>query len=95
MFPDAELGDTSLRLMPGEALVLYTDGVTEARSSVATSSAKAGCAGLSSCAGCDAATLAGRIKGVVLDFQEATRATTSLSWSYAPVTERCLRIELG
>ena len=32
VFPDAELRDTSLRLMPGEALVLYTDGVTEARS---------------------------------------------------------------
>ncbi len=32
VFDDAELGDGSLRLMPGEALVLYTDGVTEARS---------------------------------------------------------------
>ena len=32
VFPDAELGDTHTRLMPGEAMVFYTDGVTEARS---------------------------------------------------------------
>ena len=32
VFPDAELVDTHLRLMPGETLVFYTDGVTEARS---------------------------------------------------------------
>lgn len=32
VFPDAELEDTHMRLMPGETLVFYTDGVTEARS---------------------------------------------------------------
>jgi PAS domain S-box-containing protein len=32
VFPDAELGDTHTRLVPGETLVFYTDGVTEARS---------------------------------------------------------------
>ena len=32
VFPDAELDDTHMRLMPGETMVLYTDGVTEARS---------------------------------------------------------------
>ena len=32
VFPDAELGDTHMRLMPGETMVFYTDGVTEARS---------------------------------------------------------------
>ena len=31
VFPDAELSDTHMRLMPGETLVFYTDGVTEAR----------------------------------------------------------------
>jgi phosphoserine phosphatase RsbU/P len=31
VFPDAELDDTHLRLMPKETLVFYTDGVTEAR----------------------------------------------------------------
>jgi phosphoserine phosphatase RsbU/P len=71
VFPDAELGDSSLRLMPGEALVLYTDGITEARSP------DGGFFGedrlrrlLGSCAGCDAVTFAQRIKDDVLDFQE-------------------------
>jgi PAS domain S-box-containing protein len=32
VFADAELGDTHTRLMPGETMVFYTDGVTEARS---------------------------------------------------------------
>ncbi len=32
VFPDAELDDTHMRLMPGETMVFYTDGVTEARS---------------------------------------------------------------
>jgi PAS domain S-box-containing protein len=71
VFPDAELGDSSLRLMPGEALVLYTDGITEARSP------DGGFFGedrlrrlLGSYAGCDAVTFAERIKDDVLDFQE-------------------------
>ena len=70
VFPDAELEDSSLRLMPGEALVLYTDGITEARSP------DGGFFGedrlrrlLGSCAGCDAATFAETIKDDVLDFQ--------------------------
>ena len=47
VFPDAELGDASLRLMPGEALVLYTDGVTEARSSGGDFFGEGRCAGCS------------------------------------------------
>jgi serine phosphatase RsbU (regulator of sigma subunit) len=71
VFPDAELRDTSLRLMPGEVLVLYTDGVTEARSPDGDFFGEDRLRRLlSSCAGCDAMTLASRIKGVVLDFQE-------------------------
>ncbi len=71
VFPDAELGDTSLRLMPGEALVLYTDGVTEARSPDGKFFGEGRLRQLlGSCAVCDAATLAARIKDVVLDFQE-------------------------
>ena len=71
VFPDAELLDVSVRLMPGEALVLYTDGVTEARSPDGDFFGERGLRDLlSSCVGCDAETLARRIKGVVLDFQE-------------------------
>jgi PAS domain S-box-containing protein len=71
VFPDAELRDTSLRLMPDETLVLYTDGVTEARSPEGDFFGESRLRHLlSSCAGCDAGTFARRIKGVVLDFQE-------------------------
>jgi len=70
VFDDAELRDTSLRLMPGEALVLYTDGVTEARSPDGDFFGEERLRHLlASCSGCDAATLAGRIKDVILDFQ--------------------------
>jgi len=71
VFPDAELRDTSLRLMPGEVLVLYTDGVTEARSPDGAFFGEGRLRHLlSSCSGCDAVTLAGMIKDDVLDFQE-------------------------
>jgi PAS domain S-box-containing protein len=71
VFPDAELRDTSLRLMPGETLVLYTDGVTEARSPDGDFLGEGKLRHLlSSCAGCDAVTFARRVKGAVLDFQE-------------------------
>jgi PAS domain S-box-containing protein len=71
VFPEAELRDTSLRLMPGEALVLYTDGVTEARSPDGDFFGEGRLRDLlSSCAGCDAVTFARRVKGAVLDFQE-------------------------
>ena len=71
MFPDSELLDTSLRLMPGETLVLYTDGVTEARSPAGDFFGEGRLRDLlGSCTGCDAETLAGRIKDTVLNFQE-------------------------
>ena len=71
VFPEAELRDTSLRLMPGEALVLYTDGVTEARSPDGDFFGEGRLRDLlSSCAGLDAVTFARRVKDAVLDFQE-------------------------
>jgi hypothetical protein len=73
VFPEAELRDTSLRLMPGETLVLYTDGVTEARSPDGDFFGEGRLRHLlSSCAGFDAGTFAGRIKDTVLDFQEGS-----------------------
>jgi serine phosphatase RsbU (regulator of sigma subunit) len=71
VFDDAELGDGSLRFMPGEALVLYTDGVTEARSPDGDffGDERLRCL-LTSCSTLDAAGIAARIKNVVLDFQE-------------------------
>ncbi|HEX2742186.1 MAG TPA: SpoIIE family protein phosphatase, partial [Rubrobacter sp.] len=71
VFADAELTDTSLRLMAGETLVLYTDGVTEARSPDGDFFGEDRLRHLlHSCSGCDAETIARRIKSVVLAFQE-------------------------
>ena len=71
VFDDAELGDSSLRLMPGEALVLYTDGVTEARSPDGAFFGDERLRRLlRSCSGLDAESIAARIKNVALDFQD-------------------------
>jgi PAS domain S-box-containing protein len=71
VFPDAELRDTPLRLMPGEALVLYTDGVTEARSPEGEFFGEGRLRDLlRSCADREAGAFARRIKEAVLEFQE-------------------------
>ena len=71
VFADAELQNTSLRLMAGDALVLYTDGVTEARSPDGDFFGEDRLRHLlQTCSGCDAETIARRIKSVVLAFQE-------------------------
>jgi PAS domain S-box-containing protein len=71
VFPDAEPRDTPLRLIPGEALVLYTDGVTEARSPDGEFFGEGRLRDLlGACVDCDAETFARRIKSVVLKFQE-------------------------
>ena len=71
VFPDAELDDTHTRLMPGETVVFYTDGVTEARDP------DGGFFGeerlhrfVGAHAGEHAADLARALKNAVLEFQE-------------------------
>lgn len=67
--PELELTSTEIELMPGDTLVFYTDGVTEAR----TRSGMFGTDGLraviSDCKGCDAAEVAERIERSLLDTQ--------------------------
>jgi sigma-B regulation protein RsbU (phosphoserine phosphatase) len=71
VFDDAELSDDSLRLMSGEALVFYTDGVTEARAPDGEFFGEERLRRLlRSCSDLDAAAIAARIKNVVLDFQD-------------------------
>jgi PAS domain S-box-containing protein len=71
VFEDAELEDASLRIHAGDRLVLYTDGVTEARSPDGTFFGEERLhALLRSCAGLDAPATARKVRDVVLDFQE-------------------------
>nr|MBA3610378.1 SpoIIE family protein phosphatase [Rubrobacter sp.] len=71
VFEDPELNSLSLRLMPGDSLILYTDGVTEARSPEGEFLGEEGLREfLLSCKGCDAPTLAARVKQKVLEFQD-------------------------
>jgi PAS domain S-box-containing protein len=71
VFDDANLTDQEAHLAPGDTLLLYTDGVTEARAPDGTFYGEARLASLlRSSVGLDASTVAGRIESAVLDFQE-------------------------
>ena len=71
VFDNANLTEQDTRLAPGDALVLYTDGVLEARSLNGTFYGEERFMSLlRSCVGLDAATIAGRIEDAVLNFQE-------------------------
>jgi PAS domain S-box-containing protein len=67
--PDVSLSDTRLELESGDALVLYTDGVTEARGDLGMFGPERLASLLESCAGLDAAGIAERIESAVLGIQ--------------------------
>ncbi len=70
VFDDANLTEQETSLAPGDALVLYTDGVLEARSpDGAFFGEERFTALLRSSVGLDASTIADRIEKAVLDFQ--------------------------
>jgi PAS domain S-box-containing protein len=69
--PDPEVVDETVELQPGESLVLYTDGVSEARSEAGLFGEERLLDLVRSCTGLDAAAIAQRIETDVLEFQEA------------------------
>jgi serine phosphatase RsbU (regulator of sigma subunit) len=73
VFDDANLTEEEAHLSPGDALVFYTDGVIEARSPEGIFFGEERLmAILRSSAALDASTIASRIEGAVLNFQEQT-----------------------
>jgi len=71
VFEDPKLAEQSFRLDPGDALVLFTDGVTEARAPDGILFGEERLAVLlRSLAGLDAEAVADGVKGAVCDFQD-------------------------
>ena len=70
VLPDVQLTDTALKLEPGDVLVLYTDGVTEARGPRGMLGSGELAEVLASCAGLDANSVAARIESAALEIQE-------------------------
>jgi sigma-B regulation protein RsbU (phosphoserine phosphatase) len=71
VFDDPGLTPQETRLAPGDALVFYTDGVTEARSPDGAFFGEERLLSLlRASVGCDASSLAARVESAVLDFQE-------------------------
>jgi PAS domain S-box-containing protein len=70
VLPDVRLTDSAIRLERGDLMVLYTDGVTEARGPGGMFGSDDLAAVLASCAGLDAISVAARIESAALDIQE-------------------------
>ena len=70
LFPEVDLTDTAVRLRPGDALVLYTDGVTEARGETGLFGEQRLVELLETGRGLDATALAGCVADAVLGFQD-------------------------
>ncbi|HEY2600668.1 MAG TPA: PAS domain S-box protein [Thermoleophilaceae bacterium] len=68
--PDPEVIDTELELEPGDSLVLYTDGVSEARSEAGLFGEERLLDLVRNCSGMDAADIAESIESDVLAFRE-------------------------
>jgi PAS domain S-box-containing protein len=70
VFPEIEVSDHIAELEPGDALVMYTDGVTEEHAGNRVFGEDRLTTLLASLAGEDADTIAGRVEQAVLDFGE-------------------------
>ena len=70
MLSEVRLSDTSVHLGRGDVMVLYTDGVTEARGPEGMLGADQLVSVLASCAGLDAKSVAARIESAALEIQE-------------------------
>ena len=66
---DVELADVSLDLLPGDGLLMYTDGITEARSGDEFSGSERVSACVAGLLGADAAELTHGLMEQVLSFQ--------------------------
>ncbi len=74
LFAYAELSETQLTLRPGDSLVLYTDGVTEARGAESFFGEERLIKVVAGCAGASAKSLAETLETAVLDHQGGTAA---------------------
>ena len=70
VLPDVRLSDTAVKMARGDLIVLYTDGVTEARGENGMFGGEELAAVLRGCAGMDATSVAARIESAALEIQQ-------------------------